>query len=155
MRNDKETILHITGYFYEVLIRHYLSLEKEFDKQSGLFNIFKRIDYSYRSLAFQHLFDLFKESNEALPMLLSDTNSSDLAKLHQELKICFSLFDALLKSQIDMNNSLNLKANGLEFGFNDFRQTQQLLAIQRKKLEQELPKLLACYRTTMQEDMSI
>jgi hypothetical protein len=50
-----QEITQVSAYFFEVLVKNFLELEKSISKQSGVLSIFKKINYLERVDAFKGL----------------------------------------------------------------------------------------------------
>ena len=143
--NTREEIANICAYFFEVLTKQFLELEKAIHKQSGLLAIFKKINYSDRANAFKGLLERAVEARNALPLSEMTKNDYELYNLTAKLTECFAIYIDMFKTQIEINTNLNLKAKGENYNWDVYSKSLKNFDMFRNSLETELPKLQSLY----------
>lgn len=147
--NTRENVINTCAYFFEVLIKKFLELEKAIHKQSGLLSLFKKINYMDRANAFNGLLERAIEAKNELPSSDSEKNDYELYTLLIKLTECLAIYINMVKAQIEVNTNLNLKANGEQYNWNEYSKCLQHFEMLRSGLEAELPKLQSLYVATL------
>ncbi len=132
-------------FFYEVLIKKFLELEKAIHNQSGFLSLFKKINYKDRANAFNELLERAKESQNELSSICTDGIKPEIYSLLTKLTECLAIYVNMVRSQVEINENLNLKANGGKYSWNEYSKELQYFYMLRSSLEKELPKLQSLY----------
>lgn len=143
--DTRENVINICAYFYEVLIKKFLELEKAVHSQSGLLSLFKKINYKDRANAFNGLLERAIEAKDELSSIHSDGINPELYSLLTKLTECMAIYVNMVKVQVEINENLNLKANGEKYDWNEYSKGLQFFEMLRSGLETELPKLQSLY----------
>lgn len=145
----QKDIIDVCAYFFEVLIKQYIELERAIQKQSGLLSLFKKIDYPNRANAFESLMGMAMEAREDLPLNDEIIADYDLYTLGAKLSECFSLYINMVDAQVRINFDLNRKANGEKYNWDEYTKINKHFDMLRNSMEAELPKLQALYATAL------
>lgn len=141
----QENIISVCSYFFEVLVKKFLELEKEISKNSGVLSIFKKINFKDRATSFRGLMERAIEAEESLPQNEDINSEYELYSLASKLTECFALYINMLEAQVNINVQLDQKANGKKYSLGDYTKNLKSFEMWRKSLETELPKLNALY----------
>lgn len=143
----KEDLFAICSYFYEVLIKKYLELERNFAKKSGLLSLFKKINFEERAKAFDELRTRAIEAREELLSKEFSKSDCEMYSLSLKLAECIAIYINMVQTQIEINNNLNLKANGEKYNWSEYSKSLEFFDMLRDSLEGELPKLQSLFST--------
>ena len=142
---SQKLVIDACSYFFEVLVKQFLELEMSVHKKSGLFSIFKKIDYSERAGDYKDLQILAIEARDLLPSgeLLKDNATT--YTLNAKLIECYSIYINMVGVQNSINLSLHQKAQGENYNWNEYNLQLKHFDMLRDSLEFELPKLQSLY----------
>lgn len=147
--DTRENVINICAYFYEVLIKKFLELEEAVHNQSGLLSLFKKINYKDRANAFNGLLDRAIEAKNELSSICSDGINPEIYSLLTKLTECLAIYLNMVRTQVEINENLNLKANGEKYNWNEYSKGLQYFDMLRSSLETELPKLQSLYSAVL------
>lgn len=145
----RESVVSVSAYFFEVLVKEFLELEKKIAKNAGILSIFKKINYMDRATAFKGLVERAIEAESNLPSSEKAKSDYDLYSLASKLTECFALFINMTEAQVIINAQLNQKANGGKYNWDEYTKNLKNFEMWRNSLEAELPKLNALYSRTL------
>lgn len=141
----RESVVSVSAYFFEMLVKEFLELEKEIAKNTGILSIFKKINYMDRSTSFKVLMERAIDAESNLPSSEDAKSDYELYSLASKLTECFALYIDMTKAQVIINDQLHQKANGVKYKWDDYTKNLKKFEMWRNSLETELPKLNALY----------
>ena len=149
---SKELVISGCNYFFEVLVKNFLEVEKSIQKQSGLLSIFKKIDFSERAGKFKNLNSLAFEAKSSLPSGDLIRGDAELFTLNSKLIESYSLYLNMTEVQHALNMGLHGKTLGSQYPINEYNKHLEFFDMVRSALESELPKLTSLYSSYLTEN---
>lgn len=106
-------ILEYCDYFFSVIVKNYLALEKKVDENAEVSSLFKKVNRKAFADAFSKLKDMLQEAYSFIDDEETKTNNNDeLKSLASYAKMLYLTFSTLLECQAKVQTFLANKADG-------------------------------------------
>lgn len=137
--NNKDELFLLTNYFFSIILKEYLKIEKESQINGIKEALFKRIDYAQVVGKYMAIYSLTEDVDKKISEELSKhyNNEPLLERLHETNKS----FQELLVLNIALNGKLNEKINGNKFSKKEFDDLWEKVTKKRCVVEEKIEKM--------------
>lgn len=143
--NEKEQAIKHCAYFFEVLVKQFIELEKHIHKQCRFLSLFRKINFVDITNKFIILKEKAIEIKHSLSTIENKKDDEELYSFICILEECVIIYIDMIETQIKINTGLSLKANGETYNWNDYRESLKYFDTIRDKLELKLKQLQVNY----------
>jgi hypothetical protein len=136
---EKDEILRLCDYYFSVLVKKYMELEKTADNDSKLASLFRKVNYQDFADAFSKLKDIAQKSYDVIAK--ESTLVNDYGKYRALLiqaKKSYSFFLLLLEKQIELYKFLANKANAKGGSMGEYKELRREATGIREMVEKQM-----------------
>jgi len=143
LEHDRELLL-LSGYFFEVIVKKYLAIERDYEKnETKIRSFFRRANFGKYVNAWN---DLFEIVSDAESLLFQHFDVTVCIKLPQVAKESYTLMKSLITSQLKVLDLLVQKANSVPISMNEYMEAFNACKNTRDEMQLQMQLYDSTYR---------